>query len=284
MKNDITDRGLVRQYLLGRLDENAQVEESISESILFNNDMTEIVDSVEDEILEEYLDGSLDSADRWAVETHFLQAPQRKEKLRFAQILRHHFETKPFSSSVTTRANSVKPRVLWPSYLRIYGQFAALLLITAASLIYLTSIRRSRAALESELAQERGRSATRLKQLQPLQAAMVSLTLVADRSRGASAHIPQLEIKSSTRRIIVDIALQGGGSGPYDVRLEDPSGEGSLWSARLLPLISPTGDARLLFDLPAQEIKSGIYFFVVSSTSPGMESQRRFDFQAKVAD
>ena len=48
---------------------------------------------------------------------------------------------------------------------------------------------------------------------------MVPLTLVADRSRGAEAPIPQVDIKSSTQRIIVEIALQGVASGPYDVRL-----------------------------------------------------------------
>jgi len=282
MKTDITDRSLLRQYLLGTLDEHADVEERISEKLLFGDDMTELVESVEDEILEEYLDGSLDSTDKKAVETHFLQPPQRKEELRFAQLLRHHFEMKSCRPSGKIGEVSVSPRVLWPAYLGNYIQVAALLLIAVAGLFYVTNIRRSRAVLESELAQERERSATQLETVGQLPSAMVSLTLVADRSRGASAQIPQVKIKSSTRRIIVDVALQGHVSGPYDVRLETSTGEGPFWSAKLLPLISRTGDARLLFDLPAQDLKSSVYSIVVSPAALAMGSQRRFDFQAKV--
>jgi hypothetical protein len=284
MKTDITDRSLLRQYLLGTLDEHADVEERISERLLFSDDMTELVDSVEDEILEEYLDGSLDSTDKKAVETHFLQAPVRKEELRFAQLIRHHFETKSRRPSVKIGEGSLSPHVRWPAYLGNHIQFAALLLIAVASLFYVSSLRRSRAILESELAQERERSATPLETVGHLPSAMVSLTLVADRSRGASAQIPEVEIKSSTRRIIVDVALQGHVSGPYDVRLERSSGEGPFWSAKLLPLISGTGDARLLFDLPAQDLKSGIYSVVVSPAALAMGSQRRFDFKAKVVE
>ncbi|PYV53574.1 MAG: hypothetical protein DMG98_20685, partial [Acidobacteria bacterium] len=92
MKN-ITDLNLVRQYLLGRLDEQADLEDNVSDGILFNDEMTDIVDSIEDEIIEEYLEGSLSSVDREAVDKYFLQPPERQEKLRFAKLLKHHFET-----------------------------------------------------------------------------------------------------------------------------------------------------------------------------------------------
>src|SRR2546426_7793136 len=76
MKN-ITDLNLVRQYLLGRLDEQADLEDNVSDGILFNDEMTDIVDSIEDEIIEEYMEGSLDSVDREAVDKYFLQPPER---------------------------------------------------------------------------------------------------------------------------------------------------------------------------------------------------------------
>src|SRR5215470_6143486 len=94
--NEITDRNLIRQYLLGKLDEQAEVEEKLSECIFTNDKMTDIVDSVEDEIIEDYLDGSLDPADKNAVEKYFLQAPERKEKLRFMRLLTFHFYKEPF--------------------------------------------------------------------------------------------------------------------------------------------------------------------------------------------
>jgi hypothetical protein len=283
MKNIVTDRNLVRQYLLGRLDEQKELEDNLSEHILFHDEMMETVDSVEDEIIEEYLDGLLDSAERKAVHQYFLQAPERKEKLRFATLLRRHFDSRPAPPLDTTQDGFVSAPLAWLSNFRTLGAFAALVLISIVSLMYVTGVRRSQARVEAELARERERSVTLAQQAELLQPSMVPLTLVANRSRGAGTRIPQVEIKSSTRRIIVDIALQGGASGPYDVRLETKEGKGPLWSARLLPIVAPTGDARLVFDVPARGIESDAYSFVVSSSSAPTAAVRHYDFQAKLA-
>ncbi|MGE5735180.1 MAG: hypothetical protein ACM34E_08840 [Acidobacteriota bacterium] len=283
MKNTVTDRNLVRQYLLGRLDEQKELEDNLSERILFDDEMIETVDSVEDEIIEEYLDGLLDASDRNAVHQYFLQAPERKQKLRFATLLRHHFDSKPARPLDRIRDGFVRPPLAWLANFRTFGAAAALVLISIASLIYVTSVRRSQARVEAELDRERERSETLAQQAEVLQPPMVLLTLVANRSRAAGTRIPQVEIKSSTRRIIVDIALQGGALGPYDVRLETKGGKGPLWSARLLPLVAPTGDARLVFDVPARGIDSDIYSFVVSSSSTSTAAVRHYDFQAKLA-
>jgi hypothetical protein len=255
------------------------VEGKLSERILFDEEMAETVDSVEDDIVEEYLDGSLDSADRHAVETYFLQAPEHNEKLRFAKLLRRHFETKSSIRYQNEHDSLVRPPLAWRSYLRTYGQLAALLLLSISSLIYLTAIRRSNTRLQAELLQERDRSASLKQEAQLLQPPIVSLTLVADRSRSAGGQIPTVQIKASTRRLIVEIVLQSGVSAPYDVRLEAKNGEEPLWSAKLLPIISPNGDARLIFDVPTLDIKSDVYSFLVSSASPATASSRRYDFQ-----
>jgi hypothetical protein len=283
MKNSVGDRNLVRQFLLGRLDESVEVEDKLSEQILFNDEMAEIVDSVEDDIIEEYLDGSLDSADRNAVDQYFLRPPERKEKLRFARLLRHHFETKGARPFDTKQNELDMPPIAWRSHMRTYAQLAALVLVSISSLVYVTSARRSQARLEGELAQERERSISLEKQTELLQPPIVPLTLVADRSRGVSSQIPQLEIKSSTRRIIVEIAVQGGVPGPYDVSLETAGGKGPLWSATLLALISPSGDAKLVFDVPTQGIESDVYSFVISLASPEAGEHRHYDFQVKRA-
>lgn len=283
MKNSVTDRALVRQYLLGKLDEQSKLEESLSERILFNDDMMEMAESIEEEILEEYLDGSLDSADKNAVDQYFLQPPQRRERLRFSKLLRRHCDTNPGHIFDKKRLDLVKPPATWFSHFRTHGQFAALLLITVSSLIYIIGVRKTQVRLEAELATERERSLTLGQQAELLQPAMVPLTLAADRSRDAGTKIPQVKIKTSTRRIIVDIVLQGGGSGPYDVGLETKRGKAPFWSARLLPLTSATGGARLLFDFPAPGIASGVYSFVVSSANPGVEGLKYYDFQVELS-
>ena len=294
MKSSLPDRGLVRQYLLGRLDEQKELESDLSEGVLFNDDLSEMVESIEDEIIEEYLDGALVAADRNAVEEYFLRPPERKEKLRFARLLRHRFETKqsdfaephldvlPLAHTVRSRAaHEAGPVAYWSSHFRAYWQVAALILLTVVSLTYISAVRKRQARLETELVRERERSAS-LATAPLLQPSVIALTLVSDRSRTTGTELSHIEIDSSTQRIIVEIALPGVAPGPYDVRLETKGEKGPMWSARLLPLVSPSGDSRLMFDVPAQSFESGVSSFVVSSSRPQGEWRKHYDFQARV--
>src|SRR5580765_4780584 len=81
MKSDVPDRGLVREYLLGRLDDKKDLEEQLSREICVNDDLSQMVESIEEEIIEDFLDEALDPADKDAVDGYFLRPPERKEKL-----------------------------------------------------------------------------------------------------------------------------------------------------------------------------------------------------------
>src|SRR5436853_4471042 len=110
------DCSMIRLYLLGLLDGQTDVEENLSNDIFFNDEMMDIVDSVEDEIIEGYLDGSLDSSDRQAVESYFLRPAERVEKLRFAKLLRRYLDTKPSLYPTTKDPGFVSPPVTWHSH------------------------------------------------------------------------------------------------------------------------------------------------------------------------
>jgi hypothetical protein len=293
MSSDVPDRGLVREYLLGRLDHKKELEEQLSREICVNDDLSEMVESIEEEIIEDFLDGALDPADKDAVDGYFLRPPERKEKLRFARILRHHLEqrqdlvntrTERFGSA-NVRPESIDYRSphVGHSHLRNYGELAALVLLTFAGLIYISGIRKNQARLEGQLAQEREQSATVEKEAQVSQASMVALTLVSDRARGDSTQIPNIEIKPSAQRIVVDIALPGRSPGPFNVMLEARGKNQPIWEARLLPLVSASGDARLVFDIPVQGVASDVYSFVVSSSLPGSGRPKHYDFRITVA-
>ena len=64
MKSNLPDRSLIREYLLGRLDNEKDLEERLSHDIFSNDDLSEMVESIEEEIIEDFLDGTLDSADK----------------------------------------------------------------------------------------------------------------------------------------------------------------------------------------------------------------------------
>jgi len=289
MKSDVPDRGLVREYLLGRLDDNKELEEQLSREICVNDDLSEMVESIEEEIIEDFLDGTLDPADNNAVDGYFLRPPERKEKLRFARLLRHHFEQgQDFvnarretldSAYVPQERVDYRPANLGRSHFRTAGELAGLVLLTVAGLIYISGIRKSQARLEGQLAQEREQFATVAKKTRVTQASIVALTLVSDRSRGDSTQIPNIEINPSTQRIVVEIALPSRSPGPFDVMLEAQGKNEPIWVARLLPLVSASGDARLVFDIPVQGIESKIYSFVVSSSLPGPGRSKHYDFR-----
>src|SRR5215475_5768152 len=85
---------MIREYLLGRLDNAPEVAERLAERMLTETELSELVDVIEDEIIEEYLEGQLEPADRQAIEKHFLRPPERREKLRLARILHRGLKLK----------------------------------------------------------------------------------------------------------------------------------------------------------------------------------------------
>jgi hypothetical protein len=267
----------------------------LSHDICVNDELSEVVESIEEEIIEDFLDGTLDSADKDAVTTYFLRPPERKEKLRFARLLRNHFEEQhPLVGTTSDKRPSPDTNVLregsdyrapipWWSHFKTYGQLAALVVLSIGSLLYISALQKKEASLEAQLSQEREHSARLVKEAPILESSLIPLTLVMDRSRNHDAQIPHIEIKPSTRRIMVDIALQGHSLSPFDVHLETKTGNGPIWSARLLPLVSSSGDTRLVFDLAAQGMESDVYSFVVSSTLPGSGSGKHYDFRVELA-
>ena len=295
MKSNLPDRSLIREYLLGRLDNEMELEEQLSHDIFSNDELSEAVESIEEEIIEDFLDGTLDSADKDAVNTYFLRPPERKEKVRFARLLRNHFEEQhelvgtisdmPRSAytNVVRDSSDYRATIPWSSHFKAYGQLAALVVLGIVSLLYISALQKQKVGLQSQLAQEREHSASLVKEAPILQSSLITLTLVSDRSRGDDTQIPHIEIKPSTRRIMVDIALQGRSPGPFDVHLETKAGNGPIWSARLLPLVSSSGDTRLVFDLPAQGMESDVYSFLVSSPLPGSGSGKHYDFRVELA-
>jgi hypothetical protein len=295
MKSNLPDRSLIREYLLGRLDNEKETEKQLSHDICFNDELSEVVESIEEEIIEDFLDGTLDAADKDAVNSYFLRPPERKEKLRFARLLRNHFaeqhpsagttsDTRPSpSTNVVRESSDYRAPIPWSSLFKTYGQLAALVVLSIGSLLYISALQKKEAGLVSQLAQEREHSASLVKEAPILESSLIPLTLVRDRSRGDDAQIPHIEIRPSTRRIMVEIALQGHSPGPFDVHLETKAGHGPIWSARLLPLVSSSGDTRLVFDLPAQGMESDVYSFLVSSSLLGSGSGKHYDFRVELA-
>jgi len=280
MKKSLPEPNLIREYLLGRLDDQSELEAEISEQILSNDDLAELVESIEDEIIEEYLDGTLDGADRKSVEGYFLQPPERKQKLRFSRVLRGYFETK--------QSDSIDPVVGHWARFRPYYPAIALVLVVIVGLAYISRIRQKEATLEAQLRQERAHSED-LVQSAPLPApappAATVFTLVLGQTRASGTPIPHIQIAPSTKRIIVEIVVEhpAATGSPYDVRLESSETGTMIWSAQLLPIVSAES-GRFVFDVPKEHLNSGAYTFTVSATHSPAAKPEKCDFQVNVGD
>ncbi len=121
---------LIRRYLLADVseDELGKIETRLMTDDIF----LQQINLVEDELIDQYLDGDLDSADQRRFEESFLCAPERQQKLRFAKALHTYVarsaqeqsEKTPWWRSFHALFNPPRPVLA-------YAFAAALLLIVA---------------------------------------------------------------------------------------------------------------------------------------------------------
>jgi len=107
----------LRRYLLGQLGEEDM--ERVDRQILAEAEAMAALESAEDELIEDYLDGSLDGAERAAFEEHFLASPSHRQSLELARLIRDRLQ------GPTARVAAPPRRMVGPWL----GALAALLLI-----------------------------------------------------------------------------------------------------------------------------------------------------------
>jgi CHAT domain-containing protein len=88
MKVDLTDRNVLRQFLLGQLSE--AVRESIEERLMTDDAYFEEYELVKEEVIDEYAEGEMTDDERKKFERHFLTSASRHRDLRVAQALIPH--------------------------------------------------------------------------------------------------------------------------------------------------------------------------------------------------
>jgi len=117
------------------------------------------VELIEDEILEDYLDGNLRNNEKLAVEQHFLRPPERQRKLWFIRLLRGHLSKE--------ERHQRRSRWFPPPYLQIhwktFGGFAALLFISIFLGTYAIQLRLELQA-QKDSSEKESREITRLQQ------------------------------------------------------------------------------------------------------------------------
>jgi len=88
MKESERKRQLIRQYLLGELDENDQ--EQLEQRVITNPDYKEEVLITEEELLEEFVNGTLSLRELESFNKMYSSSPAHKRKVKIAQALNRY--------------------------------------------------------------------------------------------------------------------------------------------------------------------------------------------------
>ena len=135
MEQPIINEVFVRQYLLGLLpdDKRERLEMSLLTDDYIYETLTALEDEVEDELIDQYLDGELTEPERDKFERVFLKTPERARKLKLIKDLKDHVMVAahaeiPSRKTVTTYSPSN-----WISTVSVF-QNPAFGLATAATL------------------------------------------------------------------------------------------------------------------------------------------------------
>ena len=88
MKMDLENESALKSYLLGDL--NPDEQEHLEQRLMADADVFEELHRIEDELIDDYLEGSLSGRERERFENFFLTAPERKQKLSFAKSLKQY--------------------------------------------------------------------------------------------------------------------------------------------------------------------------------------------------
>ena len=88
-KKDLEEQKAIREYLLGALSNKTEMRR-IEEKILLDDDFVEKLSVAEDQLIDEYLDGTLPDSEHKSFNQFFLTLPERKQKLRLIRDLRKY--------------------------------------------------------------------------------------------------------------------------------------------------------------------------------------------------
>lgn len=133
MMNEMPEKqNTVRKYLLGQLDDETEMRR-LEEKILLDEGFAEQLAIAEDDLIDDYLDGTLTGREREQFIQFFLSSPQIKEKLRLIQNLRKY--AAKHASTQTIRQFSKEKTVFrfdWrKSFSPVSLKFAAIVLLLA---------------------------------------------------------------------------------------------------------------------------------------------------------
>jgi anti-sigma-K factor RskA len=271
------DKITVRKYLLGFLPEDES--NAIEEKLFSEESFLALIEQVEDEIIDEYLEDSLSAADKQAVEDHFMEPAERREKLRFAGTLRSHIQQKKKQNLSFERGwHAIKP-------VYFYAVSAIAVALFAVSIGLVMNNLRLQRKLDSETAREQTMQAALNQQLREAQLQNEQLQNEQHRRiLHVSGHRPEkqgepvylvvnlkpiqprgiesatrLKLDAKTRGLEVRLPLVDAPFHSYQAVLRSANGKELAAVAK----VTPANAGELSFRIPYPKLEAGNYVLVL---------------------
>lgn len=217
----------IRRYLLAQLTDGAR--EEFEQDLLVDVELFEELLVGEDELIDGYLAGELPVSESVQFEQHFLAAPERQEKLRFARALNRYVTVASLQETSISKFAPVS-RISRTILYRAAAAFAVVILI--AGTLWLVGHRSS----------------------SPRTFATLNLT-VSQSTRGEGAQAPKVNLPRSgdALKIVLRLPDQSPTAAHYRVTLENDNGQN-----RSLETVAQDGQSVTVV-IPASELKRGQY-------------------------
>ncbi|MDQ1522374.1 MAG: hypothetical protein QOE47_298 [Pyrinomonadaceae bacterium] len=265
------DQILLRQYLLGELEEEAQ--HSVEERLFTRREYLDEMLIAEDELIDSYLSGSLSGREAEDFTRHFLLTPERRLKLRFARSLKKYVSTAEDERSpepVNVAATEFAKRRSWtPAFLQHLRPAGYAPLLLAAALVLLVAYGSWSLILFQQQQQQRAELEAELIALnrQPVQGAETTPATTPPNVAALILTQGQVRSGSDLRKVVLDENVRG-----VQLRFDLPSDDFRSYQAvlqldgdeRLIKIggLRPRaeGDARVIvLNLPATLLAEGDY-------------------------
>jgi len=270
----------LRLYVLGELREPSRLD--VEERLVTDPDFFEALGMTEDDLTEEYVEGTLSAADTECFERHYLTTHERRQDLAFFRQLKSYaVEQRPtVRLADRLRLNDLfRFHPLWSSvaagvFILLVGGNLALLLGNYRLQGQFDHVRAEhqregelRLQLQRQVAALTAQGNTLQGRLESQQGtgSLPTFGLTSGRLRGPGSGA-RLSISSNAQHVRLELQLPGNDSSPYRAVLYDEGGD-VIWSQSKLKAESISGRSAVVVLVPSAVLSSGEYELKLSAAT-----------------
>jgi hypothetical protein len=279
------DDATLERYVLGRL-EQADLD-SIETWLIATPDAPALVDAIELELAERYLDGALPEAERADFARALRTRPELASRLAVVEALRDRARAGMTAAPATAKTVLQFPRDRWFRQSWVPATLAAALILAAGLAVRLQM---DRTRLESEVAALRGREAaaahaagapgaitpSRLATAAPLPDAVVAFTLSAGGMRSGGP-VPLVVTAPGTRLVRLHLKVAAG-TPPVRAQILDGDSVEQMRRGPLTPVSDAQGTS-VDFDVPVSVLPTGDYQIILRPAEGGTSPAYTYSFR-----